>query len=298
MGSRRHYEAEHEGWDEDAPVSSFTDKVAVVTGAGSGIGRALALGLAQRGARLAIADWDDGGLQATAERLRARGSQPLAVVVDVADRSAVAALAAHVVEHFGVVHQVYNNAGIAGVGASIADTDYAAFERVLGVNLWGVVHGTKEFLPHLIASGDGHVINVSSLNGFMAQPGLAPYITSKFAVRGFTEALRAEMLAARLPVAVTVVHPGGVRTNIARSAYGPGAGSMPAEHLDRIATYERKLFRTSADDAARIILTGVRRKKGRVLIAQARAVDRLVRLLPESYPRHVVAWGRRLFGEW
>ncbi|WP_210481179.1 SDR family oxidoreductase [Naasia sp. SYSU D00948] len=279
-------------------MSSFTRKVAVVTGAGSGIGRALASGLAGRGARLAIADWDERGLHDTAELLRSRGTEVLPVTLDVSERDAVAAFAAQVAERFGVVHQVYNNAGIAGGALTIAETDYEAFERVLAVNLWGVVHGTKEFLPHLIASGDGHVVNVSSLNGFMAQPRLAPYITSKFAVRGFTEALRTEMLAARLPVAVTVVHPGGVRTNITRSAYGPGSAAIPAEHLKRVEVYERRLFRTSPEDAARIILRAVERKKPRVLIAQAHSVDRLVRLLPASYPRQVVSWGRRMFGEW
>ena len=279
-------------------MTGFAGKVAVVTGAGSGIGRALVLALAERGARLAIADWAEDGLRETEALLRARGADPLVARVDVADRAALSAFAARVAGHFGVVHQVYNNAGIAGGGPTIAETEYEAFEQVLAVNLWGVIHGTKAFLPHLIASGDGHVVNISSLNGFMAQPRLAPYVTSKFAVRGFTEALRTEMLAARLPVAVTVVHPGGVRTGITRSAYGPRGAPIPAEHLARVQVYERRLFRTSAEDAARIILNGVERRKGRVLIAQARAVDRLVRLLPESYPRLVVSWGRRMFGEW
>ncbi|WP_210505897.1 SDR family oxidoreductase [Naasia sp. SYSU D00057] len=279
-------------------MGGFAGKVVVVTGAGSGIGRALALALAERGARVAIADWFEDGLRETEALLRELGADPVVGVADVADRASVSAFADQVVERFGVVHQVYNNAGIAGGGPTIAETGYEAFEQVLAVNLWGVINGTKEFLPHLIASGDGHVVNVSSLNGFMAQPRLGPYITSKFAVRGFTEALRTEMLAARLPVAVTVVHPGGVRTGIARSAYGPQREPISAEHLQRVQVYERRLFRTSADDAARTILRGVERRKGRVLIAQARAIDRLVRLLPEWYPRVVVSWGRRMFGEW
>ncbi|WP_286276743.1 SDR family NAD(P)-dependent oxidoreductase [Naasia aerilata] len=270
----------------------------MVTGAGSGIGRALADALAGHGARLAIADWDRSGLEETARLIETAGGEVLASRVDVSDRAAVAAFAREVVARFGVVHQVYNNAGIAGGGTTVAHTGYEAFERVLGVNLWGVIHGTKEFLPHLIASGDGHVVNVSSLNGFLAQPGLAPYVTSKFGVRGFTEALRTEMLAEGLPVAVTVVHPGGVRTNIARSAYGPGGADIPAEHLERVRVYEERLFRTPAEEAARLILAAVARKRGRVLIAQAAAVDRLVRLFPESYPRLVVTWGRRLFGSW
>jgi NAD(P)-dependent dehydrogenase (short-subunit alcohol dehydrogenase family) len=279
-------------------ATPFTGKVAVVTGAGSGIGRALALALAARGARLAIADWDEEGLRDTARLLHAAGSEPLTARIDVSDRDAVRGFARQVMDRFAVVHQLYNNAGIAGGGTTIADTDYDGFDRVLGVNLWGVIHGTKEFLPHLIASGDGHVINISSLNGFMAQPKLAPYVTSKFAVRGFTEALRTEMLAARLPVAVTVVHPGGVTTNIARSGYGPDQRPVPNEHLKRVEDYERKLFTTSPDDAAQVILRAVERRKSRVLIAQARAVDRLVRLMPESYPGRVVSWGRRLFGDW
>jgi NAD(P)-dependent dehydrogenase (short-subunit alcohol dehydrogenase family) len=182
-------------------VSAVEGKVAVVTGAGSGIGRALALELARRGARLALSDIDDSGLAQTAAQIAAE--IPAAPVhtqlLDVSDREATGIYADTVASHYGVVHQIYNNAGIGG-SRTVLENDFALYEHVLAVNLWGVIHGTKWFLPHLISSGDGHVINVSSLNGYMAQDELSAYCTSKFAVRGFTETLAIEMHKAKLPV--------------------------------------------------------------------------------------------------
>jgi NAD(P)-dependent dehydrogenase (short-subunit alcohol dehydrogenase family) len=275
-------------------MTYFTGKVAVVTGAASGIGRALALGLAERGARLAISDRDATALQSFAAELSAAGTQVHSTVIDVSDREAMSQFARGVADHYGVVNQVFNNAGVGSSSKNIVDADYEDFDRVLSINLWGVIYGTKEFLPHIIASGAGHVVNVSSLNGIMAQPKLGAYVTSKFAVRGFTETLRAEMIAAKLPVAVTVVHPGGVRTNIASTTQDD---SVTAETRQRAEIYNRKLFKTTAEDAAGIILNGVARMRGRIRIGQAVGVDRLVRLIPESYPRVVVAWSRRTFGE-
>src|ERR1700742_2075240 len=195
-------------------MGSVRDKVAVVTGSGSGIGRQLALELARRGARLALSDVDEAGLGETADQAKALGAEVFTARLDVADRQAVRDHAEAVAAHFGVVHQVYNNAGVASSG-SVLDGEWDEYTHVLGINLFGVIHGTKAFLPHLVASGDGHVVNVSSLNGIMAQPGLSAYCASKFGVRGFTETLRAEMLSGGHPVQVTVVHPGGVKTNIA-----------------------------------------------------------------------------------
>jgi NAD(P)-dependent dehydrogenase (short-subunit alcohol dehydrogenase family) len=214
--------------------------------------------------------------------------------VDVSDRDAVAAYAAAVAGHYGIVHQLYNNAGVGALARPLSETDYATFERLIGINLWGVIHGTKEFLPHLIASGDGHVITLSSLNGILAQPDMTAYCTTKFAVRGFTESLRSELLLHRHPVAVTVVHPGGVKTNI-RNAVMARAGALDPGAARRNEVYESKLFRTTPDEAARQILSGVERGKGRVLIAQANRVDRIVRLLPGFYPRVVARWERRTF---
>ncbi|MDF0530104.1 SDR family NAD(P)-dependent oxidoreductase [Tsukamurella sp. 8F] len=277
-------------------MSAFAGKVAVVTGAGSGIGAALAAGLAERGARLALSDVDAEGLGRTVASLG--GTDAHTRVLDVTDRDAVERYAADVAEHYGVVHQVYNNAGIAPVAGSVLTTSYEDYERVIGVNLWGVLHGTKAFLPHLIASGDGHLVNVSSLNGYMAQAGLSAYCTTKFGVRGFTESVRSDMLAAGLPVAVTVVHPGGVKTNIATSglaARGDDAGAAERAAVD---AYNAKLLKMAPTDAVRIILDGVAKKKARVLVGNdARSVDVLVRLLPSLYPRLVNRMMARVMGD-
>lgn len=279
------------GADRRRPV--FAGKVAAITGAGSGIGRALALDLAGRGARLALADWDRAGLAETAALL---GDAPvLTVPTDVSDRDSVADFAARTVEEFGVVHQLYNNAGIAGANAPIGEQTYAETERVLAVNLWGVIHGTTEFLPHLIRSGDGQVVNLSSLNGLMAQPQLSAYVTAKFAVRGYTETLRTEMLRYRRPVRVMVVHPGGVQTSIGRHETPDGVAPRPSDEA-RLKVYRDKLFVVSAADAAAQILRGVERGRPRVLIAQAHRYDRLIRLLPSRYPQLIADWDRRTFG--
>ncbi|GAB4079487.1 SDR family NAD(P)-dependent oxidoreductase [Modestobacter muralis] len=270
------------------PKNSVRGKVAVVTGAGSGIGRELALQLARRGARLALSDIGATGLAETAARARALGAEVHTATLDVTDRAAVLAYAETVAGHFGVVHQVYNNAGVAG-GTTVLDSDWADYDRIWGVNLFGVLHGTKAFLPHLVASGDGHVVNVSSLNGFMAQGSINAYSASKFAVRGFTEALRQEMLLAGHPVQVTVVHPGGVRTNIATAALEVSRArgdEVTAEDEARTRFYNEKLLRMPAEQAARIVVDGVEAGRPRVLVGNdAKAVDLLVRLFPASYPR-------------
>jgi NAD(P)-dependent dehydrogenase (short-subunit alcohol dehydrogenase family) len=280
-------------------MSSVRGKVAVVTGAGSGIGRQLAVALAGRGARVAVCDVNETGLAETAGRLKSAGADVHAARLDVSDRRAVEDYAAEVAAHFGVVHQVYNNAGVSGGGTTL-DTDWPVYEKVIGVNLMGVIHGTKAFLPHLIASGDGHVVNISSLNGFFAQPALGAYVTSKFGVRGFTETLRTEMLAARHPVAVTVVHPGGVKTNIALAAADAAKAAgieLTAENEKRIRVYNEKLLKMPADQAARIIVDGVEKGSPRVLVGNdARAMDVLVRLLPRAYPKVSVFLERLVFG--
>ncbi|TFV57726.1 SDR family oxidoreductase [Geodermatophilus sp. DF01-2] len=280
-------------------MSSVRGKVAAVTGAGSGIGRQLAFELARRGARLAVSDVDDLGLADTADRAGALGADVHAAHLDVSDRAAVEAHAAAVAEHFGVVHQVYNNAGVAG-GSTVLETDWAEYDRVWSVNLFGVLHGTKAFLPHLVASGDGHVVNVSSLNGIMGQGRSTAYCASKFGVRGFTESLRAEMLAAGHPVRVTVVHPGGVRTNIATAAFEharqQGAEATPQEEARR-RLYEEKLLKMPPEQAARIVVDGVEAGRPRILVGNdARAVDLLVRLAPRLYPALVARAERRFAG--
>src|SRR3978361_1655532 len=255
-------------------MEGFAGKVAVVTGAGSGIGQALAIELGRSGAKLAISDVDVDGLAVTEGRVRAISVPVKGDRLDVTEREAFLAYADAVYEHFGTVHQIYNNAGIAFTG-DIEDSQFKDIERVMDVDYWGVVNGTKIFLPHLIASGDGHVINVSSVFGLLAVPGQGAYNAAKFAVRGFTEALRQEMLVARHPVKVTCVHPGGIKTAVARNATVCDGedGQTFAEFFDTC------LALPSPDMAAATIVDGVRDGRARVVIGwEAKALDVLSRL--------------------
>jgi NADP-dependent 3-hydroxy acid dehydrogenase YdfG len=201
--------------------------------------------------------------------------------LDVSEREAFLVYADEVNDHFGKVNQIYNNAGIAFTG-DIEVTQFKDIERVMDVDFWGVVNGTKAFLPHLIASGDGHVVNVSSLFGLFSVPGQAAYNSAKFAVRGFTEALRQEMLLAGHPVKVTTVHPGGIKTAIARNA--TAAEGLDAEKLAKI--FDKRLASTTPQKAAQIILDGVRKNKARVLVGpDAHVLDFIVRLTGSNYQR-------------
>jgi len=266
-------------------MKGFDGKVAVVTGAGSGIGQALAIELARSGAKLAISDIDTEGLAATEERLKAIGAPVKADRLDVTERQAFQVYADGVKDRYGIVNQVYNNAGIAYTG-SVEISQFKDLERVMDVDYWGVVNGTKIFLPHLIASGDGHVVNVSSVFGLLAVPGQAAYNAAKFAVRGFTEALRQEMLVAGHPVKVTCVHPGGIKTAIARNAVT--AEGLDQEELAHF--FDKKLASTSAQKAARVILDGVSKNKARVLVGtDAKALDLLARVTGSGYQRLVAA---------
>ncbi len=278
-------------------MNAVAGKVCAVTGAASGIGRALTLGLARRGARVAVSDVDEAGLAETVAQVQGLGGEVHAERVDVGDRDAVLAWADAVVARFGVAHQVYNNAGIA-FSRPVLESDWSDYERILRVNLWGVIHGTKAFLPHVIASGDGHVVNVSSVNGFLAQPDASHYCTSKFAVRGFTETLRAEMLRDGHPVGVTSVHPGGIRTSIADNALAAARAlgmEVTAAHEARRRVYNERLLRMDPADAAETIVAGVEAGRPRVLVGtDAKVIDAVVRALPAAYPRAVLAWERRM----
>jgi NADP-dependent 3-hydroxy acid dehydrogenase YdfG len=266
-------------------MKGFDGKVAVVTGAGSGIGRALAIELGRSGAKLAISDVDTEGLAVTEERLNAIGAPVKSDRLDVTEREAFQVYADAVNEHFGTVNQVYNNAGIAFVG-DIEAIQFKDLERVMDVDYWGVVNGTKVFLPHLIASGDGHVINVSSIFGLLSVAGQGAYNAAKFAVRGFTEALRQEMIIAGHPVKVTCVHPGGIKTGIARNA--AAADGLDKDKMAKL--FDTRLASTSAQDAARVILEGVRKNKARVLVGNdAKALDLFVRVTGSRYQRIVAA---------
>ena len=260
-------------------MTGLAGKVVVITGAGSGIGRALALAAAGQGARLALSDIDAVGLAETVRLLGAATAR--AAQLDVRDRAAMAGYAASVAAEFGAVDMVVNNAGVALTGA-LLDIGYPDLEWVMDVNFWGVVNGTKEFLPYLIASGNGHLVNVSSLFGLMSVPRQSAYNAAKFAVRGFTESVRQEMLAAGHPVRVSCVHPGGVRTAIVRnSRVGPGE-----DHAALVDFFDRRLAKTGADRAAAVILAGALAGKPRILVgADARVLHVLVTLLGARYQR-------------
>ncbi|MBM4482033.1 SDR family NAD(P)-dependent oxidoreductase [Rhodococcus hoagii] len=264
-------------------MSEFAGKVCVITGAGSGIGRALALNLAGQGAKLALSDMDSVGLAETVRQVEALGADVKSDHLDVTQREAVLSYADAVVAHFGKVNQVYNNAGIAFHG-EVERSEFKDIERIMDVDFWGVVNGTKAFLPHVIASGDGHIVNVSSLFGLLSIPGQSAYNAAKFAVRGFTESLRQEMLIAKHPVKVTCVHPGGIKTAIARNATMPDGD----DQATLAQFFDRRLARTTPEEAAKTITTGVRKGKPRVLIgADAKFLDAWVRIVGPSYQRVV-----------
>jgi NAD(P)-dependent dehydrogenase (short-subunit alcohol dehydrogenase family) len=266
------------------------NKVVVVTGAASGIGRALAREFAAAGSRLALADVNGAGLEETAGLIAP--ATCLTQVLDVGDRAAVHAFARRVRDHFGAVHVVVNNAGVT-VSQTIDALSYEDFEWIMAINFWGVVHGTKAFLPFLREQDEAALVNVSSVFGLIAFPTQGAYNASKFAVRGFTEALRLEL--AGTGIAVSSVHPGGIRTNIVRNArfYADARGA--ADQGSMAADFER-LARTTPEEAARVIVSGIRRKKPRILIgADARALDVMQRLMPVRYQRPILAALRRVF---
>ncbi|MBA1292639.1 SDR family NAD(P)-dependent oxidoreductase [Pseudomonas lurida] len=279
-------------------MKSFNGRVAAITGAASGMGRALALALAREGCHLALADKNLQGLEHTRALLEESGLPPVRIttqMLDVADRQAMQDWAARCMAEHGQVNLVFNNAGVA-LSSTVEGVDYADLEWIVGINFWGVVHGTKAFLPYLKASGEGHVINTSSVFGLFAQPGMSGYNASKFAVRGFTEALRQELDLQRCGVSATCVHPGGIRTDICRSSRIDANMTGFLIHSEQQARADfEKLFITDADQAATVILHGVRKNKRRVLIGRdAYALDLLARCLPAAYQALVVFASKRM----
>ncbi len=259
-------------------MKTLTNKVAAVTGAASGIGRALATNLAAKGCHLALSDVNEQGLAETASLITHRNVNVTTHIVDVADRERIHQYADDAVKEHGKVNIIINNAGVA-VGDTIEDVSYEDFEWIVNINFWGVVHGTKAFLPYLKKEPDGHIVNISSINGIVPNPCNGPYCATKFAVKGFTETLRQELHGT--PVGVTVVHPGGIKTDIVRNARFRKHVRPDMDKDKMVSVYDEKLFKTTADEAARTIISAIEKNKQRVLIGgDAKFMDLLTRLFP------------------
>lgn len=260
---------------------SFQNKLAVVTGAGSGIGRALAISLARQGCEVAACDIQAEAVKETVALAAGARDQLRAYTFDVADREAFFRHADLVRSDFGrPANLIINNAGV-GLGASVREMRWEDFEWLMGINFWGVCYGTQAFLPQLIESGDGHVVNVSSIYGMISGPLTSAYNAAKFGVRGYTESLRIEMRAERLPVEVSCVHPGGIRTNIAKTSRLTTTAGL--DQADFSKWFER-ITLTSPDKAAAIILDGILHNRPRILVGpDAHVIDLMQRTLGIRY---------------
>lgn len=261
-------------------MKSFNNKVAAITGAGSGIGRALAYELAARGCQLALSDVDEVGLAETLSCLNQKyhNLNVKTYRVDVADQQAVMLYAKKVKADFSQVHLIINNAGVA-LSARLDSVSRDDFDWLFNINFWGVVNGTEAFLPFLKESGDAHIVNISSVFGLISLPKQGTYNAAKFAVRGYTEALRQEMIVHNHKVGVSCVHPGGIATSIARNA------RMDDEDKENgMADTFDKVVQTTPEQAAKIILKGVQKNKRRILVGpDAHLIHFLVRLLGSRY---------------
>lgn len=259
-------------------MHSFNGKVVVITGAGSGIGRALAQQMARKGARLALSDINVDALTATMQSLPS-GTDAHAYPVDVADRRAVFAHAEDVRREFGTAHCVINNAGVTLV-ATIEHMSIEELEWQLGINLWGTIYGTKAFLPILLAQREGCIVNLSSVFGFVGFPAQGAYNISKFGVRGLTECLWSELEGTG--VRAVCVHPGGIRTNIERDGRRSAAAGTQESGFPSLAA---KLLVTSPEACAVDIVAGLERGRKRIVTGhRSSTLYWLSRLLPDAYP--------------
>ena len=263
------------------PTLSLKDAVAVVTGAAGGIGGALALSLARRGCQLALADYKAEPLAETAAAARARGVSVSEHVFDVADAAAIANLPAAVEARHPGTNILVNCAGVA-LGGTFAQLSLEEFEWLFQINFWSVVRMTKAFLPLLERAAQAQIVNISSVFGLIGPPGQSAYAASKFAVRGFSEVLRHELDLAGKNIGVTVVHPGGVRTGIAKNARL--AAALPKADAERMEGQWEKLLRDSPESVAETIVAGVARREKRILCgADATRIDVIQRLMPVRY---------------
>jgi len=269
-------------------MKHLSGRVAVITGAGSGIGQATAIELSKQGCLLAISDINEKELQETHNTIQELGNEVHSKVLDVADKDAFYAYADEVVERYGKVNIVINNAGVA-LGASLENTSYEDFEWIMNINFWGMVYGTKAFLPHLKKSDAGHIANVSSVFGIIASPNTGAYNATKFAIRGFNETLRAEMKIHDYGISVSSIHPGGIKTNIARDSRKDDEllGNIDPKKID--AKFQ-KIAMTTPEQAAKTIIKGIKKDKMRILIGlDAHLMDIMSRISPELLQKITVS---------
>jgi short-subunit dehydrogenase len=264
-------------------MTAIRGAAAAVTGAASGIGRALALELCARGCDLALADRDEAGLQAVAAEIAKAHSRKVTVHrVDVSEPGQIADFAQAAISAHPGLNIVVNNAGVALLG-QFNEIDQAQMDWLMNINFWGVVHATRAFLPHLGLQPEAHIVNLSSIFGIIAPPGQTAYAAAKFAVRGFSESLRHELQIAKSPIKLSVVHPGGVATNIARNSrtgVGMTDNARRAQSIERFDSFAK----TTPAAAALRIIQGIENNAPRILIGNdARFMDLLQRLRPGTY---------------
>lgn len=267
-------------------MKELTNTVAAVTGAASGIGQAVAIGLAHEGCHVAVSDINETGLKETVKIIESMGAVVTSQLLDVRDRSAMEAWAAKVAEDLGGVNIIVNNAGV-GLSATVEDMSYEDFEWLMDINFWGVVYGTKSFLPYLQKEKEGHIVNISSVAGIVSAPTGSAYCAAKFAVRGFTESLRQELEIAGSNVSCTTIHPGGIKTNIAKTSRVTESDMLPMDQQDMADDFA-KFALTTPEEAAKVIIEGIQKNRRRVLIGKdALAIDIVQRILPTAYQRLV-----------
>ncbi|MCP5206553.1 MAG: SDR family NAD(P)-dependent oxidoreductase [Hahellaceae bacterium] len=275
-------------------MNSLKDKVIVITGAGSGIGLALARQCATAGASLALSDINAESLQNIADELRVKKINIHTEVVDVSNDSAVIEWAQNVAAHYKHVDVIINNAGIA-LSQSATTMTRTHWERVFNINFWGVVNGTSAFLPYLRKQPESHIVNISSVFGLVSMPTQAAYNASKFAVRGYTEALRQDL--AGTGINITCIHPGGVKTNLVKTGEHFDGFDGAQTSTEEVSSLFEKIALTSPEKAASIIIQGILKNRRRVLVGMdAKILDWVQRLLPASYDQLLlpaIRWGTR-----
>ncbi|MDF1763714.1 MAG: SDR family NAD(P)-dependent oxidoreductase [Oleibacter sp.] len=271
-------------------MKELKNKVAAITGAGSGIGRALAIELAKDGCHVALSDVNEAGLKETVALLASYSVKATTSILDVSNKDAFYAWADQVVADHGKVNIIINNAGVALAG-TVAELSIEDYEWIMNINFYGVLYGTKAFMPYLEQAGEGHIVNISSIFGLASQPLMSGYNASKFAVRGLTESLRQDLEMSNSKVSCTCVHPGGIKTNIAQSTrFNDNASQVTGATAEESKKEFERAFINTPEKAAKTIVNGIKKNKRRVLIGpDAKLFDLMVRILPSAYQKIIVS---------